>query len=194
LLIIGVCATIAFAVNAIFMEWWLSLLLTLVGVVGCIILHAGGSGLVYSLRKFIKPEAKYFKVSKKETRFWERLGVRLYKDRLPDLGAKFVGFEKARLANPKDLDYIKKYIHETCVGEIGHIVGGILGFAVMAFMPFSYYWLSIALPCAIVNLFLATLPFIVMRYNRHKLVALHKIIEIQNKREETKKNKEETES
>jgi L-cystine uptake protein TcyP (sodium:dicarboxylate symporter family) len=117
--------------------------------------------------------------------------VRWYKDKLPDLGAKFVGFEKARLANPKDAVYLKKYIHEVCIGEIGHIVGGILGFAIMATMPVSYFWLSIALPCAVVNLVLAIMPIITMRYNRHKLVALLKIVEMQNKRDEAKKNKEE---
>ena len=185
-------ASIIFAINSYYTVWWLSLLLTVASVFGCIILHGGSAGFTYSLRKFIKPTAKYFNVSKKEKRFWECLGVRIYKDHLPDLGGKFVGFEKGRLANPKDLDYITKYIHETCIGELGHILGAIMGFAVMLFMPMNYFWLTFALPCAVVNMFLAILPTIVMRYNRHKLTALYKVVEIQNKREEMKKSKEET--
>ena len=190
-LVIVIAASILALINAFFMPWWLSPALVTYSVIGCIALHGAGAGIIYSMRRFIKPTSWYFKVSKRETRFWEFFGVRKFKDLLPDLGGKFVGFEKARLANPKDTEYIKKYIHETCVGEIGHILGGILGFAVLLLLPMHYYWLIIALPCAVVNLFLAILPIITMRYNRYKLLSLLKIVEIQNLREERKKTEEE---
>lgn len=189
IIIIAISAGIVFVVNAIIMPWsllWLCFVLIVFGVVGVTALHGAGSAFIYSLRRFIHPRSRYFKVSKKEKRFWQYFGVRKFKDYLPDLGGKLVGFEKRRVANPKDTDYIKTYIHETCVGEIGHIVGGILGFAVMLFMPAHGYWLYFGLPCAIVNLLLAIMPVIAMRYNRHKLVALCQVIEFQNKRNETR--------
>ena len=184
LLIISVAGAIIFALNCLVTPTLLCLILVTSAILGLIILHGAGAGITYSLRRFISPKRKYYNVSNKERKFWERLGVRKFKDHLPDLGKLFVGFSKAKIADPKDIEYIKKYIHETCVGEVGHFVGALLGFLIMACMPINHFWLTIALPCAIVNMVLAILPMIVMRYNRYKLTGLLKIAEIQAKREQ----------
>lgn len=176
LAVIVVSAGTIFALNCLATPVWISLVVTVGCVIGLIILHGAGSGITYSFRNHINPQAKYFKVSGKGRKRLERLGVRKFKDHLPDLGKLFVGFSKTKIADPKDPEYIKKYIHETCVGEIGHIVGALAGFLIMACVPVNHYWLTIALPCAVVNMVLAIMPIIAMRYNRYKLTVLLKVV------------------
>ena len=185
-LVIVISAGIICAANCLFTSAavWLCVVLTVSAVIGLVILHGAGSAFIYSLRKHINPKSKYFNVSRKEKRFWEFFGVRKFKDYLPDLGAAFVGFAKGKIAEPKDIKYLEKYIHETCVGEIGHIAGACLGYLIMLCMPVNNFWLYIALPCAVVNMFLAIMPMIAMRYNRYKLTGLLKIVEMQVKKSE----------
>jgi len=175
IIVILLAAVIVFALNCLVMPVWLCLGLVAAATVGTIALHGIGSGLTYALRKLINPNAKYFVVSAKEKRFWECLGVRKFKDLLPDLGG-IVGFSKAKLVAPKDPEYVEKYLYETCIGEIGHILGALLGYLLLLCMPMKNYWLYIALPGAVVNTFLAILLIIALRYNRHKLAILHKFL------------------
>lgn len=96
---------------------------------------------------------------------YERLvGIKLWKDRLPDGAAWFKGgFAKAKLRR-RDPDHLARFLRETWRGELCH-------WTVLAVIPIFFLWnphwakLIIALYALAANL-----PCIlVQRYNRHRL-------------------------
>ncbi len=101
-------------------------------------------------------------------RFYERfLGVRAWKDRLPDGAAWFQGgFPKAALQS-RNRDYLVQFTRETCRGEAVHWI-------VMAAAPLFFIWNppgagGIMLAYGV----FANLPCIlIQRYNRNRLVRL----------------------
>ena len=173
-LLVGAIATFNYFVSMpIFgYPWWWAIVGTLICAFTVYCAHGIGSAIVYKFRKSINPASKYFHVSTREKNLWQSLGIRKIKDKLPD-GGKMVGFPKSRLADTADPEYIRRYIHESCVGEIGHWVGVTLAFVALVVLPLKYWW-CFGLPCAIANAILGLLPIIVLRYNRYKLVILQK--------------------
>jgi glycosyl-4,4'-diaponeurosporenoate acyltransferase len=93
--------------------------------------------------------------------WYERLGIRRWKDLLPDGAGWFAGgFPKARLAG-KDADYYQRFIRETWRGEICHWVA-------IACVPVFFLWNPWWGNLVIVGYaMLANLPCILtQRYNR----------------------------
>ena len=94
------------------LDFWyivLAVVLTTISVIAV-------SGFVATLVRQVLPE-KWFnemdiKVSKKEMRFYEKLGVKKWKDLVPELGF-FTGFRKNKIANPKSIEYVDRYIFES---------------------------------------------------------------------------------
>ncbi len=112
---------------------------------------------------------RYFKTGKKELRFYEKIGIRKWKNKVPELGATG-GFSKRNLQS-LSTDYIEKFIYETCFGEILHLLAGILGFTCLFFYP--AHCIYFILPILITNLILNLLPCFIQRYNRHKLIVVY---------------------
>lgn len=120
-------------------------------------------------KSFYDYKNKYFIVNKTELKFYEKLGVKKWKIKVPELGATG-GFSKKHLSS-LDTAYLQKFIYETCFGEILHLTGGILGFTCLLFFaPNRYFFV---LPILVVNLILNLLPCIIQRYNRYKLVLVY---------------------
>lgn len=115
---------------------------------------------------------KFFNVSKKEQRFYEKLGVHSWKDKVWELGG-LGGFSKSKLSDPSDPMYIERFLIESYKGEIDHIVGIIMGFTVIFVFPLRFA-LFVGVPVAIVNMILNCLPIMILRYNTPKLMVLHK--------------------
>ncbi len=111
-----------------------------------------------------------YNVSEAEKRLYRTLRVRRWKDKVWELGG-LGGFSKKHLSDPKDPEYIEKFIIECNKGVLTHRLSYPIGFLPMLFMP-SVCAFSIALPVAIVNLLLNILPTLVLRYNTPKLKAL----------------------
>lgn len=131
--------------------------------------------LAYLARLFQKkynPFSKYFSVSIKEKIFYEKIGIKKFKDLLPDLGA-IVKFKKGEIQEPKNKDYVFLYMKESCSGEIGHLISIFFGFLIIFCFPLKYT-LYFGLPVSIVNAILNLLPVIALRYNRYKLSILYK--------------------
>lgn len=120
--------------------------------------------------KKINPFKKYYKTSKKERVFYEKLGVRKWKDLIPESGKYLCHFSKTNVEKPTNNEYVLKFLKETCYAEIMHLISIFLGFIPIVFMPLK---LSVVLPIALVNAFLQTLPVIVQRYNRVRLISLY---------------------
>ncbi len=120
-------------------------------------------------KSFYDFNKKYYIVSKKEMKFYEKISIRKWENIVPELGSSG-GFSKRHLKSI-DSQYIRQFIHETCFGEILHLFAGILGFTCLLFFSSDKY--LFVLPILIVNLILNLLPCLIQRYNRHKLVTLY---------------------
>ena len=117
----------------------------------------------------LDPFAPCYTVSKRERRLYVRLGVRVWKDKIPEMGGLLVGFQKKRVETREDADYLMLFLKETCYAELMHAISALLGFAVVFTLPLRYAF-YFAIPVASVNFVLNVLPVIVQRYVRPSLV------------------------
>lgn len=103
--------------------------------------------------------------------FYERLGVKSWKGRLPDAGPWFAGgFSKAGLAS-RSPDYLRRFLAETCRGELAHWLA-------MLPAPFFFLWNRPWVGGLMVAYALAgNLPCVIaQRYNRRRLERLLKLL------------------
>ena len=114
---------------------------------------------------------KIFHVSQKEKQFYEKLKIRKWKDKVPEIG-HLTGFRKNKLEDPKSLEYVDRFLLEACYGEIGHICSAILGFATLGFFFINPLWWAIALPVSVINAIMNMPSFFILRYNSYKLEIL----------------------
>ena len=117
-------------------------------------------------------ENRLYHVSYFEKSLYKKLRVRLWKDKVWELGG-IGGFSKKTLAEPSNPDYIEKFIIECNKGVLTHRLSYPIGFLAMLTLS-GVTPLTIALPVAIVNLFLNILPTLALRYNTPKLKTLLK--------------------
>ena len=136
--------------------------------------------------KVIRPSARYFRVGKREKRFLERLGVRRFKDWLPDVG-KIVKFPKGEIAKPRDKEYLYAYIVESCSGELNHLLSIFFGFLIVFIFPLRYA-LCFGVPVAAINSLLNLFPLLALRYNRYKLTAVHHRLEVLEQKQQKTEN------
>ena len=125
----------------------------------------------YTPDKWYNPHRKFYQVSKKEQRFYEKIGIKFWKDHVLELGA-LGGFRKNKL-NGTSSEYMEKFMVESVKGMLGHIIDMFMGFAVIFVLPLKYA-LRIGLPVAIVGFVLNLLPTLILRYNLPKLNAAYK--------------------
>ncbi len=147
----------------------------LIAVIWCTALQFALDGLIAIIinkmpNRFFGVDNKYYNVSQREKSFYKRLGVRRWKDKVWELGW-IGGFSKKSLLEPKNPEYIERFIIESNKGVLTHRLGYFAGFFAMLTM-FNICSLTIALPVAVVNLFLNILPTIVLRHNTPQLKSL----------------------
>lgn len=148
--------------------------------------------------RWFSHDKKIFKISKKERKFYEKIKIRAWKDKVWELGG-LGGFRKNKIADPNNPDYFLKFVVESNKGITDHVVGMFLGFLVIFILPLKYA-LVIGVPVAFVNVILSGMPTMILRYNIPKLmVAYERAIRtqaLQKKKEESESEtkKEETDS
>lgn len=148
-----------------------------VAVVFCVVLQIGLDSLV-ALAVRLTPDRLYpadsprYRVSDRERKLYLKLGVRAWKDHIPDLGG-IGGFSKRRLQAPDDPAYIEKYIVECHKGVLTHRLCYLMGLPVMLTLP-NLCALTVGLPVAAVNLILNVLPTMALRYNTPMLLGMLK--------------------
>jgi len=103
---------------------------------------------------------------------YKKLKVRKWKDYVWELGG-LGGFSKKELKEPDNPQYIEKFIIECNKGMVTHRLSYPIGFLAMLTLP-NTCSLTIALPVAIVNLFLNILPTLALRYNTPMLLSVLK--------------------
>ena len=129
------------------------------------------AGLVRLIpKKKINIHSKIFRCFAFERKFYERIGVRWFKDKIPELGGALKGFSKTEMKSD-DASYLEEFIKETILGEITHHLCIIFGIAI--FFIFPLHILNFALPEFLLNTYFNLLPIIVQRYNRPKLYKIY---------------------
>ena len=153
-----------------------TLLLTLLATVSVICIDGILAAVCRLLpRQILYSSKKIFRVSGGEKNFYEKIKIRKWKDKLPELG-HLTGFRKNKLEDGKNLFYVERFILEAWYGEVVHFVGMFAGLFLLLF-PFGKTWTPIAVCVAVINAFL-NLPFIfIQRYNTYKLSILRKSLQ-----------------
>ena len=122
--------------------------------------------------KWFSIDSAFSSVSKKECELYTRLGVRKWREKIPELGF-FTGFHKNHVAEPGSNEYIKRYILEANYGAVIHFVSIPLGFLIIFLCPLEYAF-YLGIPVAFVNAVLNLLPAMILRYNIPKLISLYR--------------------
>jgi len=131
------------------------------------------AGIVRLLpKKLFNPFAKRFKVFKWEKSFYQKLGIKKWKDLVPELG-HLTGFRKNKIKDPSNNKYIERYLLEATYGRVGHFLSFFTGFLIIFIFPLEQA-LCFAVPVAVVNVFLNLLSLLILRYNTPKLIAIYK--------------------
>ncbi len=122
--------------------------------------------------RYYDPLRRRFACARFEKKLYIKLGIRTWKDKIPETGGLLVGFPKDRVADLRDSAYLYKFMQETCYAEVMHLWSMPFGFTVLLLCPASLR-LTVALPVALVNLVLQLLPILVQRFIRPQLLRVY---------------------
>ena len=179
--VIGVAMALIAAFNIIFgvSPWYYAV----IAVIWCTALQFALDGFIAIVinkmpDKWFGVNNPLFHVTKGERELYKKLKVRLWKDKVWELGG-LGGFSKRTVAEPGNPNYIEKFIIECNKGVLTHRLSYPIGFLAMLTLP-NISSLTIALPVAIVNLFLNILPTLALRYNTPMLKAILKRLQRKN--------------
>ena len=142
-------------------------------------------------KKWFDYHHKMFITSEKEKKFYKIIKVKLWKEKVPELGM-FTSFRKNKISDPNNPEYLKRYILEACYGVAIHYFSVPFGFLIMLcdykmYSGSSILFLTIALPVALVNAVLILLPAFILKYNLPKLIRLYEF----KKKQKVEENKNE---
>lgn len=183
ILIIGATLLIALVnilCNAFGEAWWYLLLASVLATIAVILIDGIVAIIIRRLpEKWFNYQNKRFDVSKKETHFYECIGIKKWKDLIPELGG-FTDFHKNHVKEPNNPEYIERFLLEINYGYVLHLLGAPFGFLIML-LDYKMYMgqgitigLTIGIPVAVVNAILCLLPAFVLRYNYPRLQVMHK--------------------
>lgn len=166
-------------------EVWYIVMATVVCTLAVILIDAITATIIRLLpKKWFAPFSKRFKVYKWEKNFYQKLGIKKWKELVPEIG-HFTGFRKNKIKDPTSNEYIERYLLEINYGRVGHFTSFFTGFLIMFIFPLNQFT-NFALPVALVNIFMNSMSWMILRYNTPKLLALHKY----NEKRETIANKQ----
>ena len=163
-----------FALPAFGDNVWNIVLCVTVSVVGAIFIDSVFATVIRWIlpKKWFSIDKKRFAAGKRERRFYEKIGIKKWKDKVIELGA-FTGFRKNKIADPANNLYIARYILEANYGIAVHIACIFCGYLVCFIFP--AHWYSVGLPVGFVNMVLNALPLMILRYNLPKLHTLYRL-------------------
>ena len=183
--IIGVAMAVIAACNVALQTaaWYY----VVIAVIWCTALQFGLDGLIAILinkmpDRWFGVNNPLYRVSERERTLYKRLRVRLWKDKVWELGG-LGGFSKKNVQEPNNPQYIEKFIIECNKGVLTHRLSYPIGFLAMLTLP-NRCALTIALPVAVVNLFLNVLPTLALRYNTPMLKGILKRLQRKESRKQ----------
>ena len=163
---IGIAMAITSVFNILFetASWYYIIL----AVIWCTALQFGLDGSIAILinkmpDKWFGVDNRLYHVTQAEQKLYKKLKVRLWKDKVWELGG-LGGFSKKHFKDATSPMYIEKFIIECNKGVLTHRMSYPLGFLAMLTVE-GICSLTVALPVALVNLYLNILPTLVLRYN-----------------------------
>ena len=182
LTVIGIAMLIIGAINMLLgiALWYV----VVISVIWCTALQFALDGSIAILinkmpDRWFGVDNRLYRVSQRERALYKRWRVRQWKDKVWELGG-LGGFSKKSVKEPRNPDYIEKFIIECNKGVLTHRLSYPIGFLAMLTLP-GLCSLTIALPVALVNLYLNILPTLALRYNTPKLqIALQRLREAQS--------------
>lgn len=119
-------------------------------------------------KKIFNPANKVFRVKSKEKKFYEKLKIRNWKSKVPEAG-KLGGFKKDKLYDPKNPEYLRKFLVESCIAEAIHSLSICWGIASLLLIPKNLI-LPLGIPLMLFNVFVHIFPVMIQRYIRPKLL------------------------
>lgn len=151
--------------------------LTLLNTVFWVSLHFGFAGVLTHLpqavqRKWFDHRRTRFVVGAGEMRWYRRIGLPKWKDRLPQFNSDF---DKRHLRKNLSVEYLEEFVFNTCRAEVIHADIALLGYLSLLFCllcddPAANLPLFAAIATVIG---LCNLPFsMIQRYNRNRLERL----------------------
>lgn len=180
-IIIIISMAIIAVMNILFNDmepWYIYVIYTTVLTILVILVDGFVAWIIRSMpSKYFDYHKKVFTTSDKEKKFFKVIGVKKWKEKVPELGM-FTHFRKNKIADPNNPEYLERYILEACYGIIIHYVSVPTSFIIMLFDYKMYtgesiMFLTIALPVALVNAVLILLPAFILKNNLPKLVRLY---------------------
>ena len=122
--------------------------------------------------KWFTQNRKVFCAGNKECRFYEKIGIKKWKELVLELGV-FTNFRKNKIAKPTDNLYLARYILEANYGVVCHVACIAFGYTIIFIYPLEYF-LFFGVPVSTVNAVLNLLPLFILRYTLPKLHSLYK--------------------
>ena len=113
-------------------------------------------------------DGKFYMPNKKECKFYERIGIKKWKDKTLEMGF-LNGFRKNKIENSSE--HINRFILENKKGYLTHFVSTIATVLSIFLFPIKF-WLPTALPVIITSLILNIIPMMILRYNMPRLKTL----------------------
>lgn len=165
---------------------WYVVLATIIGTIFAWTIDLIVAGITFLIpKKFYSAQKFPFKVHKWEKGFYQKIGIRVWKDKIPIGAGPFGnGFRKDKVTDKTNNEYIKYFLFDSCRAETMHILGAVFGFLLVVIFPIKYVW-CFAVPIAFVNFVLQVLPIFTQRYTRPKLLKLYeRNLKTQNKQQE----------
>jgi len=180
--VIGIAMLIIATVNTVLgvTLWYVAL----ISVIWCTALQFALDGSIAILINkmpdgWFSVDNRLYRVSQRERELYKKWRVRQWKDKVWELGG-LGGFSKKSVKEPGNPAYVEKFIIECNKGVLTHRLSYPAGFLAMLTLP-GVCSLTIALPVALVNLYLNILPTLALRYNTPKLhIMLQRLREAQN--------------
>ncbi len=183
-IIVTICGLLISAVVTLVtkLNFFYVLLFTAIAIAAVVLIDA----LVATISRLLPKgcanhEGKVYAVSAEEKKFYEKLKIRQWKDKIPEIG-HFTGFRKNKLADPKSLEYVDRFLLESCYGEIGHFFSCFFGFLILLLFPITEIWFAVAIPVAVINAVMNLPSLFILRYNFYKLKILrNSLVKKQNR-------------
>lgn len=143
-----------------------------VSIVGMIALNGVAAIICSKLipNKFFDGDKKFYFPSKKECKFYEKIGLKKWKDKTLDMGA-LNGFKKDKIVDSPE--YIERFILENKKGYLTHFTSVFVSVFAIVLLPLKF-WLSIGLPVVVTSLILNVIPMMILRYNMPRLKTMLK--------------------
>lgn len=173
------CITLVIGLNLIFNFAWMTLLDLLIAF--AIILLPSlfcAIGIRLLPKRWFDGNAKVYSVSAGETNFLNKIKVKSWKDKIPNI-AKIKFNNLPTNIDPKDPNFVKKLISESCYAESLHISCILAALIALLCIIKTRWFLTMGLPIAIVYSIFNVPSILVQRFNRPRLKKQLQLLEKQ---------------